>query len=158
MHDYTTYNVKGTTWIQRELTWEESERARALVGDFWKRVSDATQYGRFIDDLMSRGVAGELVKIILRPEGGSLLKRARARVLMRKNGVDPNDPFRSMTKSEIARAMVDFFTYSVGWMNVLTGTDANSGSSMTTENLRENISTMTKSFFDSPTATSPGQS
>lgn len=118
--DKRVYSIRGTLWVQRELTYGEDLALKGVL----KTVADRFASGQAtLGDMVDLAFDGEtiaaLLRVVLKPYEPTPLHRWYSLMRARAAGVDMGNIISVMPNSQLAAVLADFFTINTRWIGSL---------------------------------------
>lgn len=110
------YQIKGVHFYQAELCYADYERTKSIMQgkvDAFKLPDE--QYKKVINELYDKGVLADLFQVILKRDEPTTVARILNRWQAKRVGLDFDAVIQSMTGSEVARVVTDFFLCNKAW-------------------------------------------
>lgn len=121
-----SYQFRGVRFTQGELTYREYEQAKDVMKDKIDAFKLPDEpYKKVLNELFDKGVLKDLFQIILKLDEPNMAARVLNRIRVRRAKMDLANIIASMTGSEVARVITDFFLCNKAWTtNLLALNDA----------------------------------
>lgn len=114
------YNIRGTLWVQRELTYGEDLELKGVL----RVISDRFAGGKatlsdMIDVVFDGETVATLLSVILKPYEPTIVHKAYNAFVARWRGVDRANIVNVMHNSQLAAVLADFFMLNTRWIGSL---------------------------------------
>ncbi len=118
--DRKVYNIGGTLWVQRELTYGEDIALKGVL----KVISDRFANGQAtLGDLIDVAFDGEtvagLLRVVLKPYEPTPIHKAYNAIRAKIGRVDRGNIISIMPNSQLAVVLADFFMLNTRWIGSL---------------------------------------
>jgi hypothetical protein len=118
--DKRVYRVRGTLWMQKELTYGEDLELKGVLKVLSERFSvSKVTLADVIDTVFDGETVATLIRVILKPYEPTPLHRLWNVIAARKSGVDVKNIVASMPNSQLAGVLADFFMLNTKWIGSL---------------------------------------
>ena len=110
------YQFKGVRFYQAELNYREFERVKAIMQgkmDAFKLPDE--KYSKVVNELYDRGILKDLFQVILKQDVNGQYAEWINKRRARRAGMDFDNIIASLTGSEVARVLTDFFLCNKAW-------------------------------------------